>query len=184
MRFLDYYFPILSTTEQYILFFVIISLYIIYINFFQKKEKWILEKIFIFLSFVYIFFLINLSFFPFHSVRWNLLDYINLIPFSTFTDDKRYILSFLIIFPAWFLISYFSKKNWKNIIFWFFLAIIIELLQLLILYISLKNNFWSNRPFTVDDIIIRIFWFLFWIILYKIFEKLFIIYRQKKEKIF
>lgn len=174
MRFYEYYFPIFVSPSQIYLLVFFIFLYLIFLFFNKNKKRSLETQIFIFFSFVYWYFLINLSFLPFHQIsEKNILDSINIIPFSTIWENKKDFLSVIILIPFGFFVSYFSKNFYKNIIFGVCIAILIEFLQLLILYFSIKNWFWSLRPFTIDDMILRFFWILIWIFIYNLFKKIF-----------
>lgn len=173
MRIWDFYFPILIQSEQYFLLFTLIILYILFLLFTRNKKISKITDFFVLVSFVYIFFLINLSFFPFHQVsQWNFSEHINLIPFSALGEGKRFLFSIILLIPAWFLLPYFLKNIKKSLIFWVSLCVIIEFLQLLVLFISSEIWFGSNRPFSIDDIFLRIVWFLIWLLIFVIWRKL------------
>lgn len=168
----DYNFPILDYGDQILLlFFILICYFLVIFNLKNKISK--IKHIFIFFGFLYAFFLINFTFLPLNSANLeNIFEKINLIPFSTFSSKNHIFYSFLLAFPSGIFVSYFLRNFKKEIIFWVSFSIIFELLQLLNLYFLANFWFWNNRPFSIDDIILRFLWFLFWVFIFRIFSKI------------
>ena len=175
MHFLGNSYSILEGADQVLLLIIIVWLYIWFLYFSRDKKISKTKHFFAFISFVYVFFLLNFSFLPMYpetpreGTFWPM---INLVPFSTFSGDKQIWLSMILLVPAWFLLPYFLNNFKKTLVWWLVLCVSIELLQLVFYYISIYVGKWIFRPFSIDDIILRICWFMIWLLLFKRFEKL------------
>lgn len=174
-----YWMPIFYHDQQkYFLVFILI-LYILFLifTFYKNKKIWFLKHIIIFISFIYSFFLINLSFLPILDLpeKLTFVEKINFLPFSWF--ESQYLefrfLHFFVLLPAWFLINFFIKNIKKNIFIWFLFSIILEFLQLILIYFWDIFSFKIRKIFNIDDIFINFLWFIFWIILFIILNKIY-----------
>lgn len=169
----------------FILFFII---YIIFAFIFYRKKVSKIDFLFLSLAFWYIFWLFVYSFFPLKTINLEYMEKMRQISLKMFEEEIYYFVNyevrfshFLLFLPAWFISSYFIKNIKKSFFFWFFTILSIEILQFIFTKISIYFGYWVYRTFKIEDIFINFLWFLFWIIIFIVSEKIIKNYKIVKK---
>lgn len=177
---LDYEFLYIISIPIYIVFLIILILKKINLN------KILLNSFFYF----YIVSLLAITIFPI-PIKWLKEIWIywwqnnNFIPFasiieiwtnenlSNYIKIKQILWNIVLFIPMWFFVPFIWKKYIfikKSIFVWLISSLSIEITQYIISLIL-----WFNyKSADIDDILLNTIWFIFWIILFRLFHNWFL----------
>lgn len=115
------------------------------------------------LSFIYLFFLVNLSFSPIKRIFPTTTTYINFLPFQGLNYQSDFIIwHFLLLIPAWFLLPVFIKNKKNVILTGLWIAIWIEILQFIFIGVLWLIGLTIWKTVTTDEMMINFVWFMIW----------------------
>lgn len=136
-------------------YFYIVSL--LAVTIFPIPIQWLKE--------IWIYLWQNNNFIPFASI----LEILRNEALSNFIKIKQIIWNIVLFIPMWFFIPFIWKKYIfikKAIYIWILASLSIEIIQYIISLIL-----WFNyKSFDIDDILLNTIWFIFWIILFRLFR--------------
>ncbi|ATU05502.1 hypothetical protein BKN14_03565 [Candidatus Gracilibacteria bacterium HOT-871] len=125
------------------------------------------------LSFIYLFFLVNLSFSPIIEIWPTTTTYINFLPFQGLNYQSDFIIGhFLLLIPAGFLLPVFIKNKKNVILTGLGIAIGIEILQLIFIKLLGLIDLTIGKTVTTDEMMINFVGFMIGFLCFLIFAYL------------
>ncbi len=173
MRFNWYSIPFFYHNYQVFLFIFIVICYFVFLYLTKNKNFSKIQHFSFGLSFIYLFFLVNLSFSPIIEIWPTTTTYINFLPFQSSNYQSNFIIwHLLLLVPAWFLLPVFIKNKKNVILTGLWIAIWIEILQFIFIGVLWFIGLTIWKTVTTDEMIVNFVWFMIWFLCFLIFAYL------------
>ena len=173
MRFNDYSIPIFYYDYQVKFLVFALICYFVFLYLTRNKNFSKTQHFFFALSFIYLLFLVILSFSPIKRIFPTTTTYINFLPFQGLNYQSDFIIwHFLLLIPAWFLLPVFIKNKKIVILTGLWVAIWIEILQFIFIGVLWLIGLTIWKTVTTDEMIVNFVWFMIWFLCFLIFAYL------------
>ena len=173
MHFNWYSIPFFYHNYQLFLFIFIVICYFVFLYLTKNKNFSKIQHFSFGLSFIYLFLLVNLSFSPIIEIWPTTTTYINFLPFQSSNYQSNFIIwHLLLLVPAWFLLLIFIKSKKNVILTGLWIAIWIEILQLIFIKLLWLIDLTIWKTVTTDEMIVNFVWFMIWFLCFLVFAYL------------
>ena len=173
--------------NSFYIFFGFIIIYILFYIFYLKNFSRT-KNFFIFITWLYISFLLSISFLPLWIIPEKFSDFNiteKIIEYKIYSSFYVPLLHILVFIPLGFLFSYFNKNIGKNLIIGLSFIILIEIFQFIFTKTSFYYSYWIIKDFKILDILANssgfFIWIIIWLFLFKFFRKYKISIKIKKN---